>query len=110
MLRRRFAGQLADAGLTVVAAVGTAAAGRAAVLDLRPDVAVVDSRLADGRGVELCRAVRGALPQVVLLLHARLLSPAEEREALAVGVRAVVPKSIRGSQLVSVVLSCGRQA
>lgn len=103
LLRRRFAGQLTAGGLAVLAAVDTCATGRAAVLDHRPTVVVVDSRLADGPGLELCRALRGELPDVVLLLHARLLTAAEEREALAAGVSAVVPKTIRGGALVDAV-------
>lgn len=109
VLRRRFAGQLADAGLHVVAAVGSLRAGHEAVLAHRPDVAVVDSGLPDGRGVELCREVRDALPQVILLLHAGLVTAVEEQEALALGVEAVVPKGIRGGALVTAVLLHARR-
>lgn len=107
LLRRRFAGQLLDDGFAVVAAVGTCAAGLASVRDHCPTVVVVDSRLADGRGVEFCRTVRGEIPHVVVLLHARLLSAAEEQEARAAGVAAVVPKGIRGRALVSAVRAHG---
>jgi DNA-binding NarL/FixJ family response regulator len=103
VLRRRFAGQLVDAGMDVVAAVGTSAAGWAAVRSLDPAVAVIDSRLPDGRGVDLCRTVRRDLPHVALLLHARLISSVEQQEALDAGVAAVVPKGIRGHDLVSAV-------
>jgi DNA-binding response OmpR family regulator len=107
LLRRRFTDQLLDDGLAVVAAVSTCAAGLAAVRDHGPTVVVVDSRLVDGRGVELCRTVRGETPHVVMLLHARLVSAAEEQEALAAGVAAVVPKGIRGRALVSAVRAHG---
>jgi len=107
LLRRRFAGQLADAGLAVVATVDTCAAGLIAVRDHRPAVVVVDSRLADGRGVEFCRRVRHEIPHMVMLLHTRLITAAEEQEALAAGVAAVVPKAIRGRALVGAVRAHG---
>ena len=104
VLRRRIHGQLVAAGLDVLDSVGTAEAGRDAVLAHRPDVAVVASHLPDGRGVDLCRSLRALLPQLVLLLHTGVLSAVEEREALALGVAAVIPKAIRGGELVSAVL------
>jgi DNA-binding response OmpR family regulator len=108
VLRRRFSGQLAEAGLRVVAAVGSLRAGHDAVLTHRPDVVVVASGLPDGRGVDLCRVLRHALPQVILLLHSGLITAVDECEALDAGVVAVVPKAIRGSGLVSAVLAHAR--
>jgi two-component system, NarL family, response regulator DevR len=107
LLRRRFAVQLAEAGLAVVATVGSCAAGLVAVRNLRPSIVVVDSRLADGRGIEFCRNVRREIPHVVMLLHTRLITATEEQEAFAAGVAAVVPKAIRGRALVSAVLAHG---
>jgi two-component system response regulator DevR len=105
VLRRRFTDQLADAGLRVVASVGSVEAGRDAVLMHRPDVAVVGSNLPDGRGVDLCRSVLAAFPETILLLHAGVVSAVEEREALDLGVAAVIPKAIRGGYLMTAVLT-----
>jgi DNA-binding NarL/FixJ family response regulator len=105
VLLERFTAQLADAGLRVVAAAGTLAAGLDAVLRLRPDVAVVGDGLPDGRGIELCRSACGAVPRLVVLLHAALVTPFEELEAKEAGVAAVVPKAIRGAALVAAVLA-----
>jgi DNA-binding NarL/FixJ family response regulator len=103
VLRRRFAGELIEAGLTV-AAVDSLRAGHEAVAARTPDVAVVDTALPDGRGIDFCRALRTVQPQVVLLLHTGLVNPAEAQEAMEVGVAAVVPKAIRSGDLVAAVL------
>jgi two-component system response regulator DevR len=110
VLRQQFTGRLTDAGVHVVAAVGSLFAGQDAVISHRPDVAVVASHLRDGRGIELCRTLRTAAPRVVLLLHAGVVTVFEEQEAMDAGVAAVVPKAIRGTALVAAVLAHTRRA
>jgi len=48
----------------------------------RPDVAVLDVRLPDGSGVELCRAIRSSHPDVACLM----LTSYSDDEAFAVGL------------------------
>ena len=50
--------------LTVIGEASNAAEALARVPALRPDVAVLDVRLPDGNGVEVCRELRSALPQL----------------------------------------------
>lgn len=106
VLLRSFAGQLAEAGARVVAAVGTLDSGLDAVLFHRPDVAVIGNGLPDGRGVDLCRAVVQVAPRLVVLLHIAVLTRLEEVEAKEAGVAAVVPKTIRSASLVDAVVAC----
>lgn len=105
VLRQQFARQLGDAGVQVVAAVDTVHTGLDAVLDLRPDVAVIGNPLPDGRGIDLCRALREALPQLVVLLHTAMVTRLEELEAMDAGAAAVIPKGIRGAALVAAVVA-----
>ena len=45
----------ADPDLEVIGEAGSVAAAMAQIPTLRPDVAVLDVRLPDGNGIELCR-------------------------------------------------------
>ncbi|TNC21839.1 response regulator, partial [Amycolatopsis alkalitolerans] len=58
----------ADPELTVVGEAPTAAQALARIPALRPDVALLDVRLPDGNGVELCRELRSKLPELNVLM------------------------------------------
>jgi two-component system response regulator DevR len=62
----------------VVGESGTVAEGVPDILRLAPDVAVLDGRLPDGNGIEVCRQVRSANPQV----RALILTSYDDEEAL----------------------------
>ena len=64
--------------LQVVGESGTVAEAIPQILDLAPDVAVLDGRLPDGNGIEVCRQVRSANPQVRVLI----LTSYDDDEAL----------------------------
>ena len=64
--------------LEVVGEAGTVAAAVPEILDLAPDVAVLDGRLPDGSGIEVCREVRSANPDVKALI----LTSYDDDEAL----------------------------
>jgi DNA-binding NarL/FixJ family response regulator len=107
---RDFYGQaLIAAGIQVVAAVPSARSAHQAVLEHRPDLAVIDSLLPDGPGLELCRSLRLAAPEVVLVFHTVADRPAETTQAWSAGVRGVVEKSMRPGPLVIAVLVAAQQ-
>jgi two-component system response regulator DevR len=85
------------------AASATLRDGRDAILAWPPQVDIIDSRLPDGHGIDLCRTLRSAVPQVALLLHCSAITAEDEREALEAGAAAVVPKSIRGEMLLAAI-------
>ncbi len=78
------------------------------ILATKPDVAVLDVRLPDGNGVELCRDVRAAEPGIKCLM---LTSYADDDALLAAvlaGASGFVLKQILGHNLVAAVRTVGR--
>lgn len=69
----------------------------------RPDVAVLDVRLPDGSGVEVCREVRSDFPD----LHCLMLTSYADDEALfdaiLAGASGYVLKDIRGNDLIAAI-------
>jgi two-component system response regulator DevR len=98
---------LADAGLRVLAAVGNVSEGEVAISAHRPDVAVIDNRLPDGRGIDLIRTLARTTPQVILLLHSGTVTDEEAREARQAGAAGVIVKTIGGNSLIEAIRNCG---
>ena len=92
-----------DPGITVAGEAGSAAEALARVPAVRPDVVVVDMRLPDGDGAELCRGLRIRVPG----LRCLVLTSYSEQDALDAAVRAgasgFLLRQIRGAALVSAV-------
>ena len=92
-----------DPGIVVAGEAGSVAEALARVPAVRPDVVVVDMRLPDGNGAEVCRQLRARVPGVRTLV---LTSYADD-EAVAAAVRAgasgYLLKQVRGPALVSAV-------
>jgi len=91
--------------------VGEASSVREALVRIRcerPDVAVLDVRLPDGNGVELCRDLRSQLPGLHCLM---LTSYADDKalfDAVMAGASGYVLKDVVGSELVSAIRKTGR--
>ena len=70
---------------------------------LRPDVAVLDARLPDGSGIEVCRTIRSVDPG----LHALILTSYDDDEALFAAIMAgaagYVLKDVRGHDLLEAI-------
>src|SRR5689334_20503120 len=92
-----------DPGITVAGEAGTVAEAFARVPAVRPDVVVVDMRLPDGDGADLCRGLRARMPE----LRCLVLTSFSEQEALHAARRAgasgFLLKQVRGAALVSAV-------
>jgi len=86
--------------IEVVGESGSAVDATNRIPALRPDVAVLDGRLPDGSGIEVCRAVRAVDPTI----RALILTSYDDDEALFAAIMAgaagYVLKEIRGTDLV----------
>ncbi len=75
---------------------------------VRPHVAVLDVRLPDGTGVEVCREVRSEMPGVACLMLTSFSDDDALFEAIMAGASGYVLKQIRGNDLVSAVRRVAR--
>ncbi|WP_026917685.1 response regulator [Gordonia shandongensis] len=93
--------------LEVVGEAATVAEATVGIAATEPDVAVLDVRLPDGNGVELCRSVRSARPETHCLM---LTSYADDDALLAAvlaGASGFVLKQILGHNLIAAVRTVG---
>jgi len=96
---REFLGEEGD--LEIVGEAGTAADAVPAIAAAQPDVAIIDVRLPDGNGIEVCREVRSEVPDTKCLI---LTSYADEEalfDAVVAGASGYVLKETKTSDLVS---------
>ena len=89
--------------IEVVGEAGTATAAIAHIPALRPDVAILDARLPDGNGIEVCRQIRSVDPTI----RAIILTSFDDDEALfsaiMAGASGYVLKQITGQDLLAAV-------
>ena len=93
----------AEPDFVVVGEAGTAAEALARVPAVRPDVAVLDVRLPDGNGVEVCRELKSTLPDLACLMLTSFADDEALFDAIMAGAAGYVLKQIRGSDLVGAV-------
>ncbi len=104
VVRQGLRALLESAGdIEVVGESGSAVDASNRIPALRPDVAVLDARLPDGSGIEVCRTVRAVDPTISALI----LTSYDDDEALFAAIMAgaagYVLKEIKGSDLVSAI-------
>jgi two-component system, NarL family, response regulator DevR len=92
-----------EGDIEVVGESGSAVDAEHRIPALRPDVAVLDGRLPDGSGIDVCREIRSVDPTI----QALILTSYEDDEALFAAIMAgaagYVLKQIRGTDLVDAV-------
>ena len=98
----------AEPGLTVVGEASTAEEALHRIPAVRPDVAVLDVRLPDGSGVEVCREVRSQLPGLACLMLTSFSDDDALFEAIMAGASGYVLKQIRGNDLVTAIRRVAR--
>ena len=104
LVRRGIRDVLERAGdIEVIGESGLAQQAIVEIPALRPDVAILDGRLPDGSGIDVCREVRSIEPDIAALI----LTSYDDDEALFAAIMAgaagYVLKQIRGSDFVTAV-------
>jgi two-component system response regulator DevR len=92
-----------EGDIAVVGESGSAVEAASRIPALRPDVAILDGRLPDGTGIDVCREIRSVDPSI----HALILTSYDDDEALFASIMAgaagYVLKQVRGNDLIDTV-------
>jgi CheY-like chemotaxis protein len=97
-VRLLMAGSLQEFGYVVVTAATVAEALQLA-RELRFNLCILDVRLPDGTGIELCQQLRHLQPNVPILYYSAYASDAEQKEALSVCGDAYLKKPVLAEEL-----------
>ncbi|HZP30192.1 MAG TPA: response regulator transcription factor [Acidimicrobiia bacterium] len=89
--------------IEVVGEAGTAEEATTRIPPTRPDVAVLDVRLPDGNGVEVCREVRSRHPEIQCLILTSFADDEALFQSIMAGAAGYVLKQIKGTDLVDAV-------
>ncbi|KRC66991.1 LuxR family transcriptional regulator [Aeromicrobium sp. Root236] len=89
--------------ITVVGEAGTAADALARIPAVGPDVAVLDARLPDGSGVDVCRSIRSSHPAIAVIILTSYDDDDALFAAIMAGAAGYVLKQVRGHDLVEAV-------
>src|SRR3954469_2561715 len=101
IVRRGLVDLLQAAGdIEVVGESGLAQEATRRIPALRPDVAVLDARLPDGSGIDVCRDVRSADPEIKALILTSYQDDEALFSAIMAGAAGYVLKQIKGNDLV----------
>jgi len=92
-----------DGSIEVCGEAGTAEEALARIPPTRPDVAVLDVRLPDGDGVEVCREVRSRHPEIQCLILTSFSDDEALFQAIMAGAAGYLLKQIKGNDLLDAV-------
>jgi two-component system, NarL family, response regulator DevR len=97
----------ADPELEVIGEAGSVSEAQARIPALRPDVAVLDVRLPDGSGIELCRDLLSRMPDLRCLILTSYSSDQAMLDAILAGASGYVVKDIKGMELARAIKDVG---
>jgi two-component system, NarL family, response regulator DevR len=103
VVRRGITDVLEADGIAVVGEAATAAEALRRIPATSPDVAILDARLPDGSGIDVCREVRSTLPAVRCLILTSYDDADAVFAAVMGGASGYLLKQIRGTSLVDAV-------
>jgi DNA-binding NarL/FixJ family response regulator len=112
VVRRGVAATLeAEDDITVVGEAGDAATAIDEIRRSQPDIAVLDVRLADGSGIDVCRAITAEFPDVKSLILTSYDSDRALVDAGLAGAAGFVLKQIRSNDLIDAIrgVAAGRR-
>jgi two-component system response regulator DevR len=90
-------------GFEIVGEAGTAEQALARIYAVRPDVAVLDARLPDGSGIDVCRQVRAQMPTTRCLILTSYDDDDAVLTAVLAGASGYLLKEVRGSAIIDAV-------
>lgn len=96
-----------DPELTVIGEAGDVAQAMARIPMLRPDVAVLDVRLPDGNGIELCRDLLAEVDGLRCLILTSYTDEQAMLDAILAGASGYVVKNIKGMELAAAIKTVG---
>ena len=89
--------------IEVVGEAGTAEEGLSRIPPTRPDVALLDVRLPDGDGVEVCREIRSRYPQVRCLMLTSFADDEALFDAIMAGASGFLLKRVKSDEILEAV-------
>ena len=89
--------------LVVVGEAGTAEEALARIPAAAPDLAVIDMRLPDGNGVEVCREVRSRNPEIQCVILTSFADDEALFDSIMAGAAGYLLKQIKGTELVDAI-------
>jgi two-component system, NarL family, response regulator DevR len=90
-----------EADITVVGEAGTAAEAIRRIPSTRPDVALLDGRLPDGSGIDVCREIRSSEPRIRCVILTSFDDDEALFAAIMAGASGYLLKEVGGSNLVA---------
>ncbi len=104
IVRRGIANLLAaEPDIEIVGEAGTAAEALGRIPASRPDVAVLDARLPDGSGIDVCRDIRSAEPSIRCLILTSYDDNDAVFAAVMAGASGYLLKEVRGTSLIEAI-------
>ncbi len=89
-----------EGDIEVVGEAGTAAEAYGRIPPTAPNVAVLDVRLPDGDGIEVCREIRSRHPEIACIMLTSYADDEAVYSAIMAGAAGYVLKQVRGTELV----------
>ncbi len=108
-IRERVNALLATAQMNIVGEGATPDSCIQGILDLHPDVVVLDVQLEGGSGLQVLKAVKSADPQVAFVVFSNNSGPAYRKRYLGEGAVRFLDKSTEFDQLAQAVATAGRR-
>jgi DNA-binding NarL/FixJ family response regulator len=93
----------AEGDMEVVGEAGSAEEALSRIPPTRPEVAILDVRLPDGDGVEVCREIRSRHPEIGCLMLTSFADDEALFSAIMAGAAGYVLKQIRGTDLIDAI-------
>jgi DNA-binding NarL/FixJ family response regulator len=90
---------LSERGLNVIGEASTGAEGLSLIQSLEPDLALIDVRLPDMSGIQLCKLVREAKPSIRLAILTSSMDKNVVYACLQTGVQGYLLKDMPGEEL-----------